>query len=474
MNIFRTIPLLLLITIANTSAQELYTRFFTENTMRVDVYHTGTKGEELITLDEVYREGPWPGSRINLIDTLNLGEYLFIVYDAKTNIQIYSRGYSTIFNEWQTTDDALQGKYHAISETVRFPFPRRAVKLEILRRDKRMVFRHVFDCIIDPNDPTRVNVEKRAADFPVVPIMENGPPREKVDILILGDGYTQEDMEKFREDARHFSAILFDTEPFKDRKEDFNVWTIEVASRESGIDIPDKNIWKNTALGCTYNTFGSARYVLTEKNKELRDIAGAAPYDFITILVNDNRYGGGGIFNLYTTTYTKVDQRGQEWQMDYVYVHEFGHSFGGLGDEYYSSSTGYNDFYQKGIEPWEPNITALLDPDNIKWKSLLTPGIEIPTKWGKAQYDSLENERRKLDRLAEDYYEKREPLLEAARKILNNPDLAGKVGAFEGAGYSSTGLYRPSLDCRMFSLSLKPFDPVCTASIIRMIDFYAR
>lgn len=474
MNTFRNMTLLVFFTITCASAQGIYARYFTENTMRVDMYHTGTKGEELITLDEVYREGPWPGSRINLIDTLNLGEYLFIVYDATTNRQVYSRGYSTVFNEWQTTDDAVQGNYHTISETIRFPFPRRAVKLEILRRDKRMTFRNVFECIIDPNDPTLVNREKRSADFPVVPIMKNGPPREKVDILILGDGYAQEDMEKFREDARHFSAILLDTQPFKDRKTDFNIWTIEVTSRESGIDIPDKNIWKNTALGCTYNTFGSARYILTEKNKELRDIAGAAPYDFITILVNDNRYGGGGIFNLYTTTYTKVDQRGQEWQMDYVYVHEFGHCFGGLGDEYYSSSTGYNDFYQKGIEPWEPNITALLDPKNIKWKAFLTPGIEIPTKWRKAQYDSLENERRKLDRLAEDYYEKREPLLEAAREILNNPELVGKVGAFEGAGYSSTGLYRPSLDCRMFSLSLKPFDPVCAASIIRMIDFYSR
>ena len=245
-------------------------------------------------------------------------------------------------------------------------------------------------------------------------------------------------------------------------------------SKDSGIDIPDKNVWRNTPLGTTYNTFGTARYVLTEENEAVRDIAGAAPYDFMTILLNDNRYGGGGIYNLYATTYTKADAKGEEWQMDYIYVHEFGHSFGGLGDEYYSSQVAYSDFYSPGVEPWEPNITALVDPKNVRWKSFLTAGTPVPTPWEKAEYDSIGALRQKLDRLAPDYYEKRGPYFVAQANVLKTSKYAGVVGAFEGAGYATNGLYRPAVDCRMFSLSLADFDPVCRVSIERAIDFYAK
>jgi hypothetical protein len=220
--------------------------------------------------------------------------------------------------------------------------------------------------------------------------------------------------------------------------------------------------------------FNSARYILTEENRKLRDIASAAPYDFISILVNDNRYGGGGIFNLYATCYTNTDQPGQEWQPDYVFVHEFGHSFAGLGDEYYSSQVSYVDFYTKGVEPWEPNITAMLDSKNIKWKNQIEAGTPIPTPWNKAHYDSLERERTKLDRLAPDYYAKRDPLMKCEQEILMNAQYKNTVGAFEGAGYIAEGLYRPSIDCRMFTLSLVDFDPVCSAAIEKMIDFTIR
>jgi hypothetical protein len=281
-------------------------------------------------------------------------------------------------------------------------------------------------------------------------------------------------MEKFRNDAEHFNTVMFTTRPFARRKKDFNVWTIEVPSDDSGIDVPDKNVWKRNALGTMYNTFGSARYVLTTHNRTVRDIAAAAPYDFLCILINDTRYGGGGIYNLYATTYTKERVAGQEWQMDYVYVHEFGHSFGGLGDEYYSSSTAYNEFYPPGVEPWEPNVTALLDRGSVKWKSSLTPGTPVPTSWEKSAYDSIEALRGKLDRLAPDYYQKREPLHRASMEILKSSPLAGTVGAFEGAGYATTGLYRPAIDCRMFPLSTVDFDPVCSGAIERVIDCYTK
>ncbi|MDI6766742.1 MAG: M64 family metallopeptidase [Bacteroidota bacterium] len=451
-----------------------FDQFFFNKTMRVDYYHTGTKGTETISLDKVYEEGPWAGSTQNLVDVLNMGEYMVRVFDAATTQMIFSRGYSSVFQEWQTTDEALAGIYKTFHESVRLPFPKNKIQLVICRRDKKMGFHEIFSTVIDPNDPTQVNREKKPVAYKVVPLMKSGDSHEKVDKVIVGDGYRKEDMEKFRKDAKHFNDVMFSTSPFKERKKDFNVWTIEVASQDSGIDKPDKNIWKNTALGAMYNTFGSPRYILTEDNKSLRDICAAAPYDFVNILINDNRYGGGGIYNLYTTTFTRGDAPGMDWQMDYVYVHEFGHSFGGLGDEYYSSQVSYVDMYQKGVEPWEPNLTALVDKKNLKWKYLMEEGTPLPTPWEKSQYDSLGRLRAKLDRLAPDYYEKRKPLYDAEQNILKTTKYAGKVGAFEGAGYVSEGIYRPSVDCRMFSLSLVGFDPVCTAAINRVIDFYTK
>ncbi|MCB2204032.1 IgA Peptidase M64 [bacterium] len=470
---FRYILLLLVLPLLTAQAQVDFNRFFYDKTMRVDYHHVGTKGEERITLDRVRQEGPWPGSMVNLVDTLNLGQYLVRVYDVKSGMLLYSRGYSTVFNEWQTTGEAGRGVWKTFHESVRFPFPRRTVQVTISRRDKYLVFQEKFSTVIDPADPTVVAAESQYPPYEVIDLMDNGDIHKKVDILILGDGYAKADMEKFRKDAKHFNDVMFGTSPFKERKSDFNVRAVAAISPESGIDIPDRNVWKNTALGTMYNTFGSARYVLTEANRELRDIAAAAPYDFICILINDNRYGGGGIYQLYTTTYANETHEGMEWQHDYVYVHEFGHSFGGLGDEYYSSSTGYDEFYPEGVEPWEPNVTRLMHAPDVKWRAYVTPGIDIPTEWGKQEYDNLRAKLGTLDRLADDYYEKRKPIFDRMSEITANPELLGKVGAFEGAGYISEGMYRPSLDCRMFSLSLTDFCPVCRAAIERQIDFYA-
>jgi len=258
-------------------AQTQFGRFFTGGTLRVDLYHTGTKGEERFTLERALQEGAWPGHRVNLIDTLNLGEYMLSVTDRATNVLVYSRGFSSLFNEWQTTDEALAGVYRTFSESVRFPSPHRAVRLSISRRDRRMEFHELFSAVIDPADPTQVMKETVRPAFAAVPVIENGSPALKVDIAVLGDGYAAGDMEKFRSDVRRFVDAMFRTHPFREREKDFNVWRIDVVSQESGIDVPDRNVWKRNALGTRYNTFGSARYVLTEENRTLRDIASAAP-----------------------------------------------------------------------------------------------------------------------------------------------------------------------------------------------------
>ncbi|HLF15593.1 MAG TPA: M64 family metallopeptidase [Bacteroidota bacterium] len=465
--------LLIVVAASGTLAAGDFQSCFTDKTLRVDYYHTGTKGAESFSLDQLYEEGPWAGSLVNLVDTLNLGEFMVRVYDRASARLIFSRGFSSMFNEWQTTDEALAGIQRTFHESVRMPLPGKPVQFTICRRDSRMDYRELFSAVIDPNSPTAVHREKRTQAFPASWLNKSGDPHTKVDIVIVGDGYPAGEMDKFRTDAKRFNDVLFSTEPFKSRRDDFNVRLVEAVSAESGIDKPDRNVWKDTPLGTMYNTFGSARYVLTTENRALRDILAAVPYDFVIILVNDDRYGGGGIYNLYTTCFTKTDKPGMEWQMEYVYVHEFGHSFGGLGDEYYSSQVAYNEFYPKGVEPWEPNLTALTDKDNLKWKDFIAQETPLPTPWDKVKYDSLGRERAKLDRLASDYYEKREPLHKEETNILKNHPLAGKVGAFEGAGYVSEGIYRPAIDCRMFSLSLVDFDPVCARAIGRVIDFYS-
>jgi len=464
---------LLLVFMASALWAQSFSDHFTGKTLRVDYYHTGTKGQELFALDQLYEAGEWAGTRTHMITPLNLGEYQVRMYDAESGKLVYSRGYSTVFNEWQTTAGAKE-KWHTFHETWQLPMPKNKIELAVARRNAKMEFDEIWRTAIDPNDRVAVSPKPEKPDWKVTAIMQNGDPATKVDLVIVGDGYAEGDMVKFRRDARHFNDELLKTEPFKSRKDDFNVWIIEVISGESGIPKPDKGIWKNSALGCEYNTFGSARYILTEDNKALRDAAGLVPYDYVNILINDDRYGGGGIYNLYTTTYAIPDHPDQAWQMDYVYVHEFGHSFAGLGDEYYSSQISYEEFYKKDVEPWERNVTALLDKDNLKWENFVAEDTPLPTPWQKALYDSLAFERGKLDRLAADYYEKREPYIQKQQAVLDNIPWSGKTGAFEGAGYEQFGLYRPSVDCRMFSLSMAPFDPVCAAALEEVIDYFTK
>ena len=405
-----------------------FDRFFTSQALRIDLYHSGDARQELYSLDEVRREPFWAGNPRNLIDTLNLGSCLLRVFDVKTNTMIYSRGYSTVFDEWKTTGEALAGFPRTFHESLILPLPKKPVLVCIDTRDRNNVFRQTYDLVVDPAD-YHVNTERRYAGFRVLEIFENGPPANKVDMVILGDGYHANETHKLRKDAERLLAVLFDAEPFKSRKTDFNVRLIETISAESGIDEPREGTYRGNLLGLSHNAFDIPRYVLTFSNRVMRDIAGNAPYDLIIIISNMKRYGGGGIYNLYSISSVDNEFSG------YVFTHELGHAFAGLGDEYYSSEVAYNDLYPKGMEPWEPNITALLDTANVKWGDLIRAGTPIPTP-----DDSLH---------------------------------ADVVGCFEGAGYSAKGLYRPCRDCIMFSKKVGPFCPVCRRAIDRMIDYYS-
>jgi hypothetical protein len=446
---------------------------FTPRTMRVDYYHSGTATEEHVALDRAVADGAWPGSRTQLVDPVNYGLYQFEVRDLESNRLLYSRGFSSVFGEWRTTPEAKQrwGTFH---ESLRFPWPKRAVQVALRVRGRDGLWREIWTAAIDPASRA-VNKADLAPRGTVWSVRESGPPAQKVDLLILGDGYTASEMEKFRADARRLSGELFTVEPFRSRKSDFNVRAIDLPSSESGISRPHAGIFRRTPLGTHYSTFDSERYILTFDNRTLRDVAGAAPYDFLVILVNERTYGGGGIYNDQTTV------AASNGFARYLFIHEFGHHFAALGDEYYTSDVAYETGAAEKPEPWEPNVTALHDPMKLKWRDLVTPGVPLPTPWNKEEFEKLsianQEVRRKL-RAEGAPEEKLEALFreeqEKMTKLLASSAHAGKIGAFEGAGYEAKGLYRPSTDCIMFTRDEVGFCAVCTRAIHRMMDAHTR
>lgn len=445
---------------------------FTGRTMRVDLFHTGGPKGEVVALDRVVDDGPWPGSRTRLLDETNLGSHLFEVRDARTNRVLFSRGYSSMFSEWEQTEEAKRAA-RTFSESLRLPWPREEVRIVLERRDKANVFHELFSTVIDPAGP-EVNPAPRAPMGKVWTVFENGPASAKLDLLLLGEGYTEKDLPKFHADVKRLVDILFTYEPFRSRKADFNVRALDLPDSESGVLRPDSRIFRRTPLSVQYGIFGSERYVLTYDDRALREAASAAPYDFLEILVNDARYGGGGIYNFQATA--SVDTGFAE----YVFVHEFGHHFAGLADEYYGSDVAYETGGEKP-EPWEPNVTALHDPKALKWADLVEKGTPLPTPWAKEAFEKqtrgFQAERKKLiasgaPPSALDDLFRREMVLDS--KLLSTMTWSGKVGAFEGASYEAKGLYRPSADCIMFTRDPGGFCPVCRRAISRVIDEYSR
>ncbi|MCH7618767.1 MAG: peptidase M64 [Candidatus Marinimicrobia bacterium] len=463
--------LLVLLMFSSATAQK-FDEYFTGKTLRFDYYHSGIATEEHISLDGIRLEGNWPGGRVNLIDDTNLGKYLFEVIDLNSNRVIYSRGFASIYGEWETTGEARRGVWRSIHESQRFPEPKSEVQLVLKKRQTDGSFSEIYTGVVNPKGRF-VDRSPLLSRGSVWNVFKNGKPEKKVDILLLGDGYTAKEKKKFRSDVKRFVKALFDTEPFKSQKKHFNVRAIDVASDRSGISNPRKGSWFKTPLGLSFNSFDSDRYVLSFENKAIREIAANAPYDAIMMLANTRKYGGGGIFNLYATVSSDTEPA------EYVFVHEFGHSFAGLADEYYTSSVAYEDFNPVGVEPWEPNVTALLDADELKWKELVDSSTPLPTPWNQEQYDrasyNYQQKRTELRRSGAPESEV-EKLFREVKSItepmLKSEKYFGKVGAFEGAMYTAKGLYRPEADCIMFTRNPDYFCKVCSAAILRVIDLY--
>ena len=441
-------------------------------TMRVDYFHSGNANQQMFSLERVVLEPlPWPGNLAKAVDDTNLGKYLFEVRDRATNRLLYSRGFASVYGEWETTDEA-KTLNRGFSESLRFPAPEKPVQIILKQRDGENNFREIWTVNVDPKDKF-VDTSAPAPPGDVIAIQKSGDPAEKVDFLILGDGYTAAERGKFERDARRMLDILFSTSPFKEHRADFNVWGVCPPARESGISRPSTGVHKRSPLGTSYDAFGSERYILTYDNRAFRDIAQFAPYEFAEILVNGKTYGGGGIFNLYGTV--AVDSAAAA----YVFVHEFGHHFAALADEYYTSDVAYGSPTKK-IEPWEPNVTALLDPADLKWKDMVEPGTPLPTPWSKDQFEAYEKEiqKRRREIRAQNRPEGEIEALfreqkEHEEKLFSQDKYAHKVGAFEGANYEAKGYYRPQENCIMFTRH-DAFCRVCQRAIERVIALYTR
>lgn len=422
----KTTLFILLFIVAGTCdafTQNSFDNWFEKKSLRIDFALSGSSEFQAAALQQMREEPVWGGPVKNLIDKFYYGGYYVNIYDRASKQLIYSRGFNTLFEEWRSTEQA-KNEIQSWTNSVSVPFPKKEIILEITGRDKEdMQFHPLMTLNVDPSS---IFIDRGTLkENTVTQIQYKGGPSSKVDLVFIAEGYTAAEEKKFEADARKFAESLFETPPFDTRRDDFNVWAVGLASEESGPDISGKGIFRNTALNSGYYTFGIDRYLTTPDMKSIRDAVWNVPCDAIFILVNTDMYGGGGMYNFYAMG-TSDNPR-----TPVVFVHEFGHSFAGLADEYFSSEVAYDDgFYNLKEEPWEPNITTLVD-FNSKWKDLLPPHTPVPTP-------------------LEDVYK-------------------DKPGVYEGGGYLSKGIYRPMDHCMMRDYA--PFCPACSRAILRMVDF---
>ncbi|MBM4355877.1 MAG: peptidase M64 [Deltaproteobacteria bacterium] len=408
--------------------EEGFDRFFEAGTLRIDYHHFGNNKEETLAIDAVLREGDWPGPRNGLTAFPDFGKYRAVVLDQASGKPIFEYGYSSLFGEWQTTPEATLTR-RVFHETVRLPMPRAPVILRILSRDNRGRLVKVFEETVDPHTHLVGATPGQRKDVTTLLLADAGPIDSTLDVVILADGYPAHQQEKAARDLARFARVMIETPPFDRYKDRLSIRGVIPVADLCGPDEPRKSLHRNPPLRTTFNTFDSARYLTTSDNRTLRDLASLVPYDAIVVVVNTSRYGGAGIFNMFSIFISDNEYD------EYVMMHEFGHGFGGLGDEYYTSSVAYSDFYPRGVEPWEPNVTALLHgPSKVKWGSQIEPGVPVPTP----------------------------PV----------PEYSARTGVFEGAGYSAKGLYRPALDCKMFSKKEIDYCAVCARAVEQMIRYY--
>jgi hypothetical protein len=407
-------------------SQENFDKYFTDKVLRFDFMLSGNSTNTAVYPVGMKEEPFWAGSKSRLVDPFNYGNFRYEVFDESGNNLIYSRGFCSLFQEWQTTAEAktIDRSYY---EVATMPFPRNKIRFVLSIRKRDGTFSKLYETKIDPTNyfisrekPLNVGVTK---------IYDAGAPENSVDLAFIAEGYRADEMGKFREDVKKMADALFAEAPYSDFKNKFNIWAVEAISQESGTDVPGEKIYVNTALNSSFYTFDIDRYLTTHDIKAVNDYAAVVSHDNIVVLINSQRYGGGGVYNYYsgTTTGNALSTK--------VFIHEFGHGFVGLADEYYSSSVAYDEFYPLNVEPWEPNITTMVDFKS-KWKDMIAKDTPVPTP-------------------DEDKY-------------------SNVTGLFEGGGYSAKGIYRSEMDCRMKSNGSKGYCSVCRRAVKDMIEFYTK
>ena len=404
-----------------------FDQYFTEASLRVDYVLTGNRETTTFSLKELIREPYWSGSKTNLIDNLEFGNYIVRVFEAGTDHLLFSKGYQNLYGEWVITPEALK-LTKSFEESVIVPFPKVKVDIALYRKTWEGELKEGMRLTVNPDDYFIRDYDKLG--LPVYDAwIGNKDITKAVDIVILPEGYTQAEMGKFVKDCDFFVKSLFSYAPYDRYRESFNVRGLMVASEESGCTMPGDHIYKNTAMRFSFWTFDSERYCMSTDNRDIRDLAGQVPYDQIYILVNTDKYGGGGIYNFYCSSASSNSFSGD------VIIHEFGHGFAGLADEYYNDETGYDHMYNLAVEPWEPNITSLVDFSG-KWGDMLDKKTPVPTPREK-KYEQT-------------------------------------IGVFEGGGYEPKGMYSPHMDCLMKTFKGHEFCPVCQRAIERMILYYSK
>ena len=405
-------------------------------TLRVDYIFSGTDKSQEISLDEMSCFDGWAGRKVNLDEAPLKGNGQIYLADEDSGEVLFRQSFSTLFQEWQTTEEATHVR-KAFENVFLLPIPSEPAVVKVELYDFRGNVSSSLSHRVDPEDVLirRLNPQPAPHKY----LLKSGSVDTCIDVAIVAEGYTAEEAEKFYRDAQTAMDAILSHQPFGEYKDRFNFVAVALPSEDSGVSVPGEGVWKKTALGSHFNTFYMDRYLTTLRLRQMHDRLCGIPYEHIVILANTDTYGGGGIFNSYTLT------TAGHTAFKPVVVHEFGHSFAGLADEYYYDDQ-FVEYYYPDCEPWEQNITTLFDFDS-KWDDMLPEGTEIPTAPVQGNIWQQFHEGVSMDSI---------------------------VGVYEGAGYQSKGVYRPFPDCRMKTNAAESFCPVCQRAIARIIEFYTQ
>ena len=419
---------LLCLIVAMAASVSLYAQDFDANfddaTLRIDYTLMGNAKEQHVALRDMSSTDNWWGRRVNLNNVPLKGNGDLTLYDAETKEVLYKTSFSSLFQEWITTAEAATIT-KSFEFTLLVPMPKRSVVAEMVIRDNTDKVSKLTHTI-NPND-VLIRDRSKQQPQPYTYLHKGGDSKEAIDVVILAEGYTAEEMDIFMEDAKITAKEILSYEPFKSHKDKFNFIAVKSSSVDSNVSVPQDEAWRDTAVGSNFMTFYMERYLTSGEVYDMYDIVTNIPCEHFVILANTDTYGGGGIYNSYTLT------TAHHPSFKPVVVHEFGPSFGGLGDEYFYETADNNDeMHSLSHEPWEPNITTLVDFDS-KWADMVDKDIEIPTKV--------------TDKRSKNY----------------------TVGVYEGGGYRSKGIYRPVDVCRMRNNTAERFCPVCERALERVI-----